>query len=398
MVVSRAMRWIILGVTGAFVCAVLVALIVMFGSLHNVPVSLLAKWPYPLKERTNVLIMGLDRTVSERDRNVVYPVIRTTVLIGASFDPASRHVYLLSIPRDTRTTVPGHGTMKINAAYARGVAPLAIRTTENLLGVSFPYYIAIPERGFVHLIDAVGGINIHIDKDLNYDDNWDGLHIHLRKGYRRLGGKAAMEFTRFRHDAMGDIGRIEREQQVMSALIDELRRPQVAAHMDRILGVFRDDITTNLSQDQLITLALFGVRLPKGAMIRETLPGRFAVDGTSDWLADPRDDRDVVARLFFDVDAAALASTKVEIINASPDRGALVDPLARLDALGVQVVRVMTTSDATSAAVILRHGDPRVAKVIAAALGGIPIIAGVPTTNGVDLTVLLGSPPARPAP
>ncbi len=374
---ARVARWSLFGFGGMFALLVIaaVAMVAVLG------------WSSPLKQRTNVLIMGLDRTVSDQNRNVVYPVSRTDTLIAATFDPAGRRVSLLSVPRDTRASIPGHGTTKINAAHAWGGGPLAIRTTENFLGVRFPYYIEITERGLVRLIDAVGGVNVHIEKDLNYDDNWDGLHIHLKKGYRRLGGKAAVEFARFRHDPLGDIGRITRQQEVMSALLDELRRPRIVLRVNRILHVFQEDIQTNLSRQQLITLALFGIRLPPAGLVRETLPGRF---GSEDWLPDVPRDRDVVARMFYGIDAGTLARTSVEIVTDAAGRDAAVDAEARLAALGMRIVRVRTAAGPASTTVIVRRGDPRVAEIVASLLGTAPVVDGT-ATGGPDLTIQVGN-------
>jgi len=261
-----------------------------------------------------------------------------------------------------------------------------VRTVENFLGVPFPYYIEITERGLTHLIDAVGGVNILIDKDLNYDDNWDGLHIHLRKGYRRLGGKATMEYVRFRHDPLGDIGRVSRQQQMLNALLDELRKPRTIWRLNRILRVFREDITTNLRPEQLVTLAWFGVRLPPDGFVRETLPGSF---GSSDWLPDARKDREVVARMFLGVEPRVVAATTAEVLNATPIRNAVSDPLARLAALGLRVLRVGTAADAAETTVIAHQGDPRVAAAVAAAVGA-RLVQGEPIPKGADLTLVIG--------
>ena len=382
---ARAVRWVFVGILATFACLVLAA--VGFISLYATPWRASINWPYPLTQRTNVLIMGLDRTVSDRNPNIVYPVSRTDTLIAASFDPESRRVYLLSVPRDTRAAIPKHGTTKINAAHAWGGVPLTLRTVENFLGVRFPYYIEIPERGFVRLIDAVGGVNIHIEADLNYDDNWDGLHIHLKKGFRRLGGKAAMEYARFRHDALGDIGRIQRQQEVMNALLDELRQPRVATHLPRLLRVFHEDIATNLTDEQLVTVALFGARLPSGALVRETLPGGFG----GDWIPDVPKDRAMVARMFYGVDADTLAHTTVEVLASPANRDAVGDATARLSALGIQIARVKTTSSDPAATTVLVHrGEPRVAGIVAALLGGTVIVMDdASTAGGPDLTVEL---------
>jgi polyisoprenyl-teichoic acid--peptidoglycan teichoic acid transferase len=357
-IASATLRGAVVGLA-----AVLAAGIVVAG-LRAEPAGPTFGWPFRVTGRTNVLVMGLDRTVSDQNPKIVYPVSRTDALIAVSFDPGDRQIHLLSIPRDTRAPIPGHGTDKINAAYAIGKEALALRTAENFTGVAFPYYITIQERGYVHLIDAVGGVTVRIDKDLNYDDNWDGLHIHLKKGNRRLGGKAAIEYARFRHDPLGDIGRITRQQQVVDALITELRRPQVVLHAGRILRVFREDMDTNLRPEQLIALGFFSARLTKGAIDRETLPGRF---GAADWLPNPAEDRVKIARMFYGMDAADLAQLSVEVVTSGAGRGALGDALARLNALGVRIVRVVSAPDAAESAVIVHGGDPRAAAVIAGA-------------------------------
>lgn len=371
------------------VLALAVASAVVFVPLQGGPPGPTFVWPFRLTGRTNVLIMGLDHTDSDENRNVRLPISRTDSLIAASFDPGSHHLYVLSVPRDIPVAIPGHGRQRILAAHVYGGAPLTLRTTENFLGVSFPYYIEITERGFVHLIDAVGGVTVHISQDMHYDDNWDGLHIHLRKGNRRLGGKAAIEFVRFRHDPLGDIGRAGRQQQMIMALLDELRRPQVIFRMGRILRTFQEDITTNLGPGQVIALGVFAARLPPEAVVRATLPGTFAEGG--EWLPDIPKDRQVVAQMFYGVDASRLAQATIEVMDGTVSRDAGADALARLSALGVRIVSVSAAEGATQTAVILHRGEPAVADVIAAAVGAHQVVMA-PTRDGPpgpDLTLIL---------
>lgn len=390
----RVVRWTLLGVFIAF--ALGLAGVAGYVGVHATPAGPTFGWPLNITGRTNILIMGLDRSVSDQNPKVEYPISRTDTLIAASFDPATHRVYLLSIPRDTRTMIPGHGFDKINAAHAYAGAPLTTRTVENLLGVSFPYSIELHVRGLVHLIDAVGGVTVRIPKDLNYDDNWDGLHIHLKQGNRRLGGAQAMGFSRFRHDPLGDIGRIQRQQQVLDALLVELRQPRIVLRADRVLNVFQQDTTTNLDQTQLIALGVFGARLPHGGLVRETLPGRFAgYDGY--WLPDPAKDRALVTKFFYGMDAAAFSGTTIEVVNAGGGRDAAADALARLNALGLRVLRVTEAADASDAVLIVHHGDPAVAHIVAG-ITGVRRIVREPAPGGPDLSVVLGRNPAAATP
>jgi polyisoprenyl-teichoic acid--peptidoglycan teichoic acid transferase len=378
--IGPMVRWIF-GGAALSLAGILAGLLLHFLVSHG---AMIVGWPSG--ERINVLIMGLDRTVSDENPSILLPISRTDVLIAASFDPVSHRLYLLSIPRDTQAPIPGRGTQKINAAHAYGGAPLTLETVENFLGVPFPYYLEITERGLVHLIDAVGGVNVYVDKDMDYDDNWDGLHIHLKKGYRRLGGKAATDYTRFRRDQFGDITRIGRGQLLISALIDELRRPRVIFRVGRILRVFREDIMTNLPLDQLLMLGWFTVRLPGNSLLRATLPGEL---GAVDWFPDRVKDRLLALSMFYDVDRDTLAKTTVDVVNATGTPDALADPLARLAALGVRVVRVSEDSDGAETVLIVHRGDTRVGKIVATMVGARLIVANW-RGSAANLTLVLG--------
>ncbi len=373
-------RWIF-GGAALSLAGVLAGLLLHFLVSHG---AMIVGWPSG--ERINVLVMGLDRTVSDENPSIILPISRTDVLIAASFDPVSHRLYLLNIPRDTQAPIPGHGTQKINAAHAYGGAPMTLETVEDFLGVSFPYYLEITERGLVHLIDAVGGVNIYVDKDMNYDDNWDGLHIHLKKGYRRLGGKTAVEYARFRNDEFGDITRIRRGQLLIGALLDELHRPRVIFRLRRILRVFREDITTNIPLDQLLTLGWFTVRVPSNGLVRATLPG---VLGEVDWFPDTVKDRLLVTSMFYDVDLDILTKTTIDVVNATGTRDALTDPLARLAALGVRVLRVSDDSDGAETVVIVHRGHTHVGSIVAAVVGARLVVA-TGRGSAADLTLVLG--------
>ncbi len=378
--IGPMVRWIF-GGAALSLAGVLAGLLLHFLVSHG---AMIVGWPSG--ERINVLVMGLDRTVSDENPSIIFPISRTDVLIAASFDPVSHRLYLLSIPRDTQAPIPGHGTQKINAAHAYGGARLTLETVEDFLGVSFPYYLEITERGLVHLIDAVGGVNIYVDRDMNYDDNWDGLHIHLKKGYRRLGGKTAVDYARFRRDEFGDITRIQRGQLLISALFDELRRPRVIFRFGRILRVFREDITTNIPLDQLLMLGWFTVRLPSNGLLRATLPGEL---GAVDWFPDRVKDRFLVISMFYDVDRDILAKTTVDVVNATGTPDALTDPLARLAALGVRVLRVSEDSDGAETVLIVHRGDTRVGRIVATVVGARLIVANW-RGSAANLTLVLG--------
>ena len=143
------------------------------------------------------------------------------------FDPNRDYVSVLSIPRDTKTVVPGRGVTKINSANYHGGPALAAESVSNLLSdVTIDRYIRVNVQGIEKLIDALGGVNVYVPQDMKYTDHSQHLYINLKKGQQYLDGNKALQFLRFRYDAYGDIGRVQRQQTFMRALVEEALSPK----------------------------------------------------------------------------------------------------------------------------------------------------------------------------
>jgi len=194
-------------------------------------------WPLRLTHRVNILVIGTDVTFGNRRQ--ILPIARADSLLLASFDPATDKINALSIPRDTRAAIPGVGVTKINAAYAFGGPGLTIRTVEDLLGVKVDFYIKLGPKSFAKLVDAIGGVEIDVEKDMKYTDNWASLRINLKKGRQVLNGTQAEGYIRFRHDALGDIGRVERQQKILMALFHKLKNPTMVMRTPQLIGPSR---------------------------------------------------------------------------------------------------------------------------------------------------------------
>jgi LCP family protein required for cell wall assembly len=130
---------------------------------------------------------------------------------------------LLSIPRDSLVPVPGHGTTKINGAYAYGGPKLLVRTIEQDTGVRIDHYVEIGFGGFVNAVDAVNGITIcptrrMVDRRAN---------LNIRKGCQHVNGITALGYARSRHTdpALGDITRARHQREVVSAIGDKVKSP-----------------------------------------------------------------------------------------------------------------------------------------------------------------------------
>jgi LCP family protein required for cell wall assembly len=392
--VWRALRWAVAASFLAFAAFVLASVTGVLARVGGTSRDGRMAFPLQLRERTNVLIMGVDVTLNNR-RQIVN-VARADTLVLATFDPDTRSTSFLSIPRDTRASIPGHrGWWKINAAYAFGGPALTIRTVEQLVGVPVHRYVKLGPHSFARLVDAVGGVWVDVEEDLRYEDWWGGLRIDLKKGRQLLNGEQAMGYARFRHDPLGDIGRTRRQQRVIQALFQRLREPQTWLRAPQILQAVAENTQTDLTAHEVATLGWFLRGLGPGRVRTETLPGEFA---PLFWEPDPGRMRPLVLEMFYGLDPAEVAGTTVEVLNASGFPGMARQAADRIAQLGFRVVRVDTAPGVRpQTAVLSVRADPKVVRAVRDLLG-----VGAVSTRGreegpADLVVLVGRDFARRA-
>jgi polyisoprenyl-teichoic acid--peptidoglycan teichoic acid transferase len=179
-------------------------------------------------------------------------------MLMVRFDPAQHKLVVLSVPRDTRTWVEGHGLTKLNEANYDGGPALAARATSELLGrTPIDRYIRINVQGVEKLVDALGGVKLFVPQDMQYQDESQHLYINLKKGEQHLNGAEALQFLRFRYDNFGDIGRVQRQQMLMRALLEQALKPETLTRVPQILSVIQANIDTNLSVEELVALVGF---------------------------------------------------------------------------------------------------------------------------------------------
>jgi len=344
--------------------------------------------PLRLSRRVNVLIIGVDVTINNR-RQVVN-VARADSLMLVSFDPRRNHISGLSVPRDTRALIPGVGEAKINAAYAFGGPSLTVRTVEQLLGVPIHYYVKLGPQSFARLIDAVGGVEIDVDRDMRYTDRWAGLYINLKRGRQVLTGEQAMHYIRFRRDAMGDITRVERQQKLLLALFHKMKAPGTVFAAPALLRAFFDNTQTNLSMTELMTLGMFASRLKSTDLSFRTLPG---VIGDTYWELDQAGARQTVLETFYGVSPQLLAATGIEVLNGSGVPGLARQTAQRLERLGFRIVRVDTAAALVQTTTITYRSDRSlVARLLAELLGHRTVTKEIFTRQpspGADISVVV---------
>ncbi len=230
-------------------------------------------------DKSTIMIMGVDERADD--------VGRSDTLMVATIDPKLDQAALLSIPRDTRVKIKGHGYDKINAAYAYGGERLTQSTVEDFLGVNMDHYIIVNVKAFQRIIDAIGGIDIDVEKRMYYEDPWDddgGLLIDLRPGLQHMDGKTAVTYVRYR-DEEGDIGRIKRQQAFMKACMDKVTSPTIITKLPSVISEVFESVKTDLSVRQLLEFAGSLSKAKNNGLKTEMVPGRpLYIEGISYWI------------------------------------------------------------------------------------------------------------------
>lgn len=246
-----------------------------------------------LKNSISVLLIGADQRPGEEKFN-------TDTIILATIDPKSARVSLLSIPRDTRVSIPGYKNIKIN-----GVAPLTdlenlVDVVADLTGVPIAGYIQTNFNGFKQIIDTLGGITVDVEKDMYYEtgDAVDGI-INLQKGLQQLDGAQALQYARFRNDALADISRTARQQVVLKAVAEEMLQLSTLPKLPWLIPQLNDAVNSNVELRTMFKMSTTVVKFKDISILTQTLPGRFHdINGISYWDVDREEAQRVVSNLF----------------------------------------------------------------------------------------------------
>lgn len=242
-------------------------------------------WP-KLESRMNVLLMGVDSNGRDTER---FTGCRSDTMIIASLDPEAKKVSLVSIPRDSRVRIAdNHGVDKINSAHAFGGPELAVKTVGEDFAVPIDHYIVIDTQGLKKVFEALGPVEILIEKPMHYRDRAGRLNIALEPGINKLDAAGLEEYVRYRHDAKGDIGRIERQQWFLRQVKKKLEEPQVLLKMPELCKLAEEYVRTDLTVEDMLKLAAFSKEIKPNKIQTAMLPGEpVTISGGSYWVPSP---------------------------------------------------------------------------------------------------------------
>ncbi|MGI8862872.1 MAG: LCP family protein [Solirubrobacteraceae bacterium] len=276
------------------------------GNLPSSATAALTSGGNMITSSDTVLILGTDQRPTgskERGANTSDTGSRSdTIMLWRIGGGASRR---LSIPRDTVASIPGHGTSKINAAYAYGGPALAIKTVEAFTGIKINHIIIVNLAAFPKFIDAIGGVDVttgRICSDISGGTKNGGFSLHLRPGTHHLNGIQALTLARTRHNACNpaesDLTRVRRQQQILNAVKSQLLAPTTFFHLPWAAWDAPKVLRTDMGGFTLLSLfaaSEFGGSAP--VVVLKPSGGTTLPDGESALTATPGEVAGAVSKL-----------------------------------------------------------------------------------------------------
>lgn len=280
-----------------------------------------------LSRPVNILVMGIDPPSGFQDTSPEVFTGPSDTMLLLRLDPDNKLLRVLSIPKDSQVVIPDIGLAKISTANSIGGPALAARVvSSNLNNVPIDRYVRITTSAFQELVSLVGGVEVFVPQPMVYKDAAGQLEINIEPGWQTLNGEQAEKFARFRDSQVGDLTRIQRQQELLKSLRDRLTSPTVLPRLPELMRMTRSYIDTNLSVEEIMALVDFGIELEPQNLQMMLLPGNLSPlsrDPSSYWLDSER--RNWIMSEYFDVQAIgsqglrSLTSMKIAVQNASKD-------------------------------------------------------------------------------
>lgn len=216
-----------------------------------------------------LLVAGTDKAAGLTD----------TILVG-KFDAKNHEAHFYSIPRDTCVN-EDWTTKKVNQYYGsagggKDGAKAMIAGMKKLLGFDVDHYMIIDLDAFIEIVDTIGGVEFDVPIDMNYDDPWQDLSIHVNKGPQTLNGHDAMGVWRYRKTYVnGDIGRLDVQHDLLKAVVKQTLTLGNIKNLDKILSIISRRVETDLSTGNLAYFAEQFLQMKEENITFATAPGNY---------------------------------------------------------------------------------------------------------------------------
>ena len=359
-------------------------------------------------KRINILVLGCDELKFAKHADVIMLL---------SYEPRTRFLDVLSIPRDTKIPcskeLSWRGYRKISEIYAivykkSKTFPEAClsskKAIEDVLEIEIPFYLQISYQAAINIIDTIGGITVNIDEPMDYDDDAGDFHIHFAAGEKRLNGSDLLSYVRFRDRLLGDKGRIERQQKLLKIVAGEMRDAKILLKFPKIYRDVKENICTNLNFWDFLALVNEVRSFDHKNLRVQILPGKSEyIRGMDYWVFDEKMAEEVVQVILNSYRIGRKVSrpvysgeklhriVKVEVWNATDRKDLAYNVQRRLRQYGIDAVRWGNFGIYKKyTTVIDRLGDIELAHKVAKIVGSSVVKTEIDKTRFVDLSIVLG--------
>ncbi len=337
---------------------------------------------------TRILVVGVDKAR-------IAGATRSDTMILVQLDWSSRQVWIVSIPRDTRIYLQGHGFLKVNGAHEIGGPALTVSAVRSLLGLPINHYVEVDWAGFERLVDDLGGVWVNIPSPI-HDRKAASHTLHSRaravpSGYQHLDGAHALTFARSRKFIDADFSRMRDQQTLLRALASQAARPRNVVLAPRIIGDLFKQVITDLGRGDMVSIALLANLAGSGGVHTTTLTG----DWRSPFVyANPTALAAIQRALRTDTDFNTnLTDPALTVSNGSGIAGAGAAITRRLQQQGLRVKRLGNAPRRFDHTVVVYKGnDPSIAERVARLLGGAQVAsAGSYYRFSTQILVVVGN-------
>lgn len=239
---------------------------------------------------TNVLLVGLDAGKEDTGQ-------QADSIILASVKHDTGEVRFVIIPRYTLVNIQGRNAPEpLNNSFYYGGIPLMEQTVSQTLGVTIHHYLAVDTEALSEIVDILGGIDIYVDNDLNYDDPEGDLYIHIPKGLQHMEGDMAQKYLRFSSDDLGSYGRNMRQQKFLKAMHDKMLTPEAMTKLPELVNVCERRIKSSIEAFDSGHFAKLLTNMQGTKPKVMLLPGEMTKDNS--WIYNPQKTTEMVDELF----------------------------------------------------------------------------------------------------
>jgi len=373
----------------------------------------------------------------------------TDTIMVASYNPNTQKATLLSIPRDTYTgknTARATAYEKINALYGRKHRPdETLEAVNELTGLNIEYYVVVKTEALIKLVDAIGGVTFNVPIDMDYDDDGQDLHIHLKAGEQKLDGDKAEQVVRFRHNndmtsfpseyGDNDIGRMRTQRDFIMQVIKQLAKPENIFKIGEILEIAKEDLITNVDINVVKDYIPYAVEFDTENLLTATLPGTVpslkSTNGVSIYVVNKNEAKELIEEIFHNRDIVETenetsnnsevennktennttsnnitanntasqtqqtinkSDIKLEVLNGSGENSSLQKVVKQLEGAGYKVTRTGTTNTTSKTTIADKKGIKETyLKNIKDVIGVGVISSSESSSSKVDITIVIGA-------